>query len=89
MYEYGEDSALVDHVSPFLAEGLAAHTVPEPTTHSAISIAEDVGVFSLAALTMTHPLIALPIILLLMIGVFFLLHMAFKSLGRAARRVVR
>jgi anti-sigma regulatory factor (Ser/Thr protein kinase) len=25
MYEYGEDSALVDSVAPFLAEGLAAH----------------------------------------------------------------
>lgn len=32
-----------------------AHTAPEPTMHSAISIAEDVGVVGLLALLYTHP----------------------------------
>ena len=84
----GGSVALSTH-STKMGMRLAAHAVPEPATHSAISIAEDVGVFGLTALTMTHPLIALPVILLLMVGMFFLLRMAFKALARAARRVVR
>ena len=68
---------------------LMAHAVPEPVTHSVISIAEDVGVVSLAALAMTHPMIALPIVVVLLIVVVFLLRMVFRALTAAARRAAR
>lgn len=45
---------------------LVANTSPEPFSNSALSIAEDVGVFALVALILTHPYIALAIILVLM-----------------------
>ncbi len=38
---------------------MLANTAPEPATHSAISIAEDLGVFGLAVLALTYPWIAL------------------------------
>lgn len=44
---------------------LAAHATPEPVTHSAISIAEDFGVLTLLLLVFEYPLIALPILLIL------------------------
>ena len=84
----GGSVALSTH-STKMGVRLMAHAVPEPATHSAISIAEDVGVVSLAALAMTHPLIALPVFLVLLIGVFFVLRMAFRALAAAARRVGR
>jgi len=42
---------------------LLANTVPEPATHSAISVAEDVGVFGLAVLALTHPWLALGVMI--------------------------
>lgn len=83
----GGSVALSTH-STKMGVRLMAHTVPEPATHSAISIAEDVGVVGLAALAMTHPLIALPVFLALLMVVFFLLRMAFRVLSAAARRAV-
>jgi hypothetical protein len=41
---------------------MMANTVPEPTTHSAISIAEDIGVVGLTALTLAYPWAALAVI---------------------------
>jgi hypothetical protein len=38
---------------------MLANTAPEPVTHSAISVAEDVGVFGLALLALTYPWLAL------------------------------
>jgi hypothetical protein len=38
---------------------MLANTAPEPVTHSAISVAEDVGVFGLAMLALTYPWLAL------------------------------
>jgi len=84
----GGSVALSTH-STKMGMRLAAHAVPEPATHSAISIAEDVGVVGLAALTTTHPLIALPVILLLMAGMLFLIRMAFRALGSMFRRIAR
>ncbi len=48
---------------------LLAHTTPEPVTHSAISMAEDVGVVALLLLAYQHPEVALPLLLLLTLGV--------------------
>ena len=84
----GGSVALSTH-STKMGVRLMAHSVPEPITHSVISIAEDVGVVSLAALAMTHPMIALPIVVVLLIVVFFLLRMAFRALAAAGRRAAR
>jgi hypothetical protein len=42
---------------------LLAHTVPEPGAHSAISLAEDLGVISLLLLAYNYPRVAIPILL--------------------------
>jgi hypothetical protein len=52
---------------------LMAHTTPEPATHSALSIAEDVGVVALLALVYQYPWVALPVLLALLIGMAVLL----------------
>jgi hypothetical protein len=41
---------------------MLANTAPEPVTHSAISLAEDLGVFGLALLALTYPWLALGVI---------------------------
>lgn len=45
---------------------LIANTSPEPFSNSILSIAEDIGVFALLALVLTHPYIAATIVLLLL-----------------------
>lgn len=45
---------------------LLAHATPEPVTHSAISVAEDVGVVGLLALVYSHPWIALAVLAVLL-----------------------
>ncbi len=84
----GGSIALSTH-STKMGVRLMAHTVPEPVTHSAISVAEDVAVVSLAALAMTHPLVALPVFLLLLVAVFFLIRMAFRALRTFSASVVK
>ena len=42
---------------------MLANTAPEPVTHSAISVAEDVGVFGLAMLALAYPWIALGVMI--------------------------
>jgi len=48
---------------------LMAHTAPEPTTHSAISVAEDFGVVVLLALAYQYPHIAVPVFVLIIVGI--------------------
>ena len=84
----GGSVALSTH-STKMGMRIAAHAVPEPATHSAISVAEDVGVVGLTALTTIHPLVALPVIIALLFGVFFLMRTACRALAAAARRVGR
>lgn len=45
---------------------LLANTSPEPFSNSILSISEDIGVFAIVALTLTHPLIAALIVLCLL-----------------------
>ena len=66
---------------------LAAHTVPDPVTHSAISVAEDIGVVALLTLAWAHPLIALPILITIIILMIFLLRMIIRTLGRIPGRI--
>lgn len=67
---------------------LVAHTVPEPTTHSLISIAEDFGVVGILALVYTHPAISLGVLIALLILVGYVLVMVLRALRSAVRRVV-
>ena len=48
---------------------LLAHTTPEPTTHSAISVAEDFSVVVLLGLAFAYPWVALPIFVLIVAGI--------------------
>ena len=64
---------------------LAAHVAPEPATFTAISTAEDVGVTGLLVLAFTHPVPALIILALLILGIALLLPM----LGRVLRFMLR
>lgn len=48
---------------------LLAHATPEPTTHSAISVAEDFGVVVLLALAYEYPWVALPLFLAIVVGI--------------------
>lgn len=63
---------------------LTAHAVPEPVTHSVISVAEDVGVVALLALVYTHPWIAIPVIL----GLLLLVGVTLYWIGRKVWRVL-
>jgi len=66
---------------------LAAHTVPDPITHSVISVAEDVSVVGMLALAWAHPLIALPILLALIVCVLLLVRSIFRTLRHIPGRV--
>lgn len=48
---------------------LAAHAVPDPVTHSAISVAEDFSVVGLLLLAYNYPWIALPIAVTAVVGI--------------------
>lgn len=66
---------------------LAAHTVPDPVTHSAISIAEDVGVVGLLALAWQHPMVALPVLLVIILLLGLLIRMIIRTLRRIPGRI--
>jgi hypothetical protein len=63
---------------------LLAHATPEPVTHSAISVAEDIGVVGLLALVYTHPWVALGVLAALLV----LMAMLAPLLLRTARFLV-
>ncbi len=48
---------------------LAAHAVPDPVTHSAVSVAEDFSVVGLLLLAYNYPWIALPIAVTAVVGI--------------------
>lgn len=65
---------------------LAAHSAPEPATHSAISVAEDLGVVGLLMLVYTHPRTAVGVLALLLALMAWLTPLAlrtFRFLGAA------
>ena len=66
---------------------LAAHTVPDPITHSAISIGEDVGVVALVSLGWQHPWIALPLLVGLLVLLVLLIRVIVQTIRRIPRRV--
>ena len=58
---------------------LLAHTTPEPASHSALSVAEDVGVVALLALAYSHPAIALPVLAAILLATAFLLPLLLRA----------
>ena len=66
---------------------LAAHTVPDPITHSAISIGEDISVVALVSLAWQHPWIALPLLVGLLVLLVLLIRVIVQTVRRIPRRV--
>ncbi len=66
---------------------LAAHTVPDPVTHSLISIGEDIGVVALVTLAWQHPWIALPILVCLVVLLALLIRTIIQAIRRIPKRV--
>ena len=66
---------------------LAAHTVPDPVTHSAISIAEDVSVVALVTLAWQHPWVALPVLVAFLVLLVFLIRTIVRTIRRLPGRV--
>jgi hypothetical protein len=60
---------------------LAAHTAPEPATHAAISVAEDLSVVGILMLAYTHPVIASVVLSLLVAAMVFLIPRVLRTLG--------
>lgn len=60
---------------------LLAHTAPEPASHSALSVAEDVGVAALLALAYSHPAIALPVLGAVLVVTALLLPLLLRALA--------
>jgi hypothetical protein len=82
----GGSSALGTH-STKMGVRLAAHAIPEPVTHSLISLAEDVGVVGLLILAWQHPLIAIPVLLGLLALCTWLLTVVSRGLRSLLRSV--
>jgi len=59
---------------------LLAHTAPEPATHSLISVAEDLGVLGLLALAYSHPWVAIPVLLAIIVAAAITLPLLFRVL---------
>jgi hypothetical protein len=59
---------------------LVAHAVPDPVTHTAISVAEDVGVVGLLVLIYQYPFVALPLVFILVAGIAVALPFLYRVL---------
>ena len=66
---------------------LAAHTVPEPVTHSAISIAEDFSVVGLLLLAYNYPWIAVGVVGVLVVAMIVLIPFLYRALKSLWRRL--
>jgi hypothetical protein len=66
---------------------LAAHAVPEPVTHSLISLAEDFGVVGLLVLVFKAPWIALGIIGVILLAMAILLPLLIRKVLQALRKL--
>ena len=76
--------ALGSHSTKASARVLA-HTAPEPTTHSVISVAEDVGVVGLLVLVYTHPWAAGAVLCVLLTGMAIVTPLLFRTLRFVVR----
>lgn len=71
--------ALGSHSTKASARVLA-HTAPEPTTHSVISVAEDLGVVGLLALVYTYPWPALAVLTILLVAMAFVTPLLLRTI---------
>ena len=71
--------ALGSHSTKASARVLA-HTAPEPTTHSVISVAEDLGVVGLLALVYTYPWAALAVLSVLLVAMAFVTPLLVRTI---------
>lgn len=60
---------------------LLAHTAPEPATHAAISVAEDLGVVALLALAYRYPALASAVLVALLALMAFFIPRLLRTLG--------
>ncbi len=67
---------------------LAAHAVPDPITHSAISMAEDFGVVGLLILAYNYPWVALPIAVTAVVGIALAIPYLYRILRFMLRTLV-
>ncbi len=75
----GGSVALGSHATKASFRALA-NTAPEPTTQSVISVAEDVGVVGLLALTYSYPLVAFGVILVLIVAMAIVTPLLFRTI---------
>jgi len=66
---------------------IAAHTVPEPTTHSLISLAEDFGVVGLLVLAYQYPWVALVVIALILVTAVLLIAFVIRAIRAFLRNL--
>jgi len=59
---------------------LAAHSAPEPATHAAISVAEDIGVVGILMLAYNHPITASIVLVILLALMAFIIPRIFRTL---------
>lgn len=59
---------------------LLLHAHPEPASHSAVSLAEDLGVVALVVLAFRHPAVAVPVLLALLAALAWLLPKVLRAL---------
>jgi hypothetical protein len=59
---------------------LLLHTAPDPASHGAISLAEDLGVVALVVLAYRHPYLAIPVLLALLVGLAWALPKVLRAL---------
>jgi len=68
---------------------LAAHAVPEPVTHSLISVSEDFSAIGLLLLAYHYPLVALGLLGVLIVTMILLIPFLYRVLKAMASRLMR
>ena len=76
----GGTLALGTHTTKMGAR-LIAHTAPEPISHSAISVGEDIGVVAIVLLALSHPFVAVPLLVGLIVATALMLPMLMRVLN--------
>lgn len=75
----GGSVALGSHATKASFRALA-NTAPEPATQSVISVAEDLGVVGLLALTYSYPMVALAVMVVLLAGMAIVTPLLFRTI---------
>jgi Domain of unknown function (DUF4126) len=68
---------------------LAAHAVPEPVTHSLISVAEDFSVVGLLMLAWNFPLVAIGVVCVMILAMLILIPFLYRTLKAMASKLMK